>query len=1037
VALAGGIVAHRNVRLFPFVRYPLAVASDPTAKGDELGRTATAPVSSTARTEPAEDLGGSVGRYRLERALGEGGMGVVHAAFDPDLQRRVALKVLRIAAPSIEAKDRLLREARAMARLSHPNVVTVHEVGTANGRDYVAMELVSGETLADWLRSEDRRPADIVAAFVAAGRGLAAAHAAGIVHRDFKPHNVLRSRSGRIVVTDFGLAREAQADLPAQLEATLPLSARVVTFANSTPSALSGITVTGSLLGTPAYMAPEQWGGGLVTPATDQFAFCVALWEALAGERPYRGPTLDELRAQAALGPVALDASHIPRRLRQLLRRGLDPDPSRRWPNMDALLAQVVRAERRPGIAIAIAGGAVIAAGVLIAAMRAGDHLAARPACEPALLDPALVWPASAHTSLGKQTAAIALLDRDIAAWSAARTQTCGMEPATRGARLLCLDGVMAWNDAVARAAQASRNTAQQIDAGALLVDARVCERPRVPRLITTTSPELRDVVKTWLAQTATRVPLDSAAANALVARAATEPCASSLAHVLAAGIQKTTADRTHHIDEAQQEAERCGDDRVMVEVALASAKLMMDNEWLSAAVTAKLRLAEAAVHRVEQADLTAEIDLMRVEVAKRAEKLDDAIARASTAQAGFAARGRLRAELRAGLTALDLRQKRATPEDLAAISDTLRAWRARGAAGLGEGDEVVRELDIQMARNTWSRGDIAEADRALDRLRQPLPNERAQRVAGVVVDARGEPVAGATVSAAATLRGDSLQAARASRDVDALRTATSAADGRFEIADAAENAIVIAQLGTLRSLPMAGGEGVKLALAPTSRLEGRVDLAGRAPSNVVIFVRDLSVSPPWRYGIAAPVKADGSFALDGVPRRKVRVFASIDGLSDQTTGTEITVRDPVVRGIALSLTTSTRVVHVLVRNTVNTRLANAQVVVLPDKVASSNLLEINKHYSGGSARMARQLEGERAPPPVVAQARPGDLFVTMSEVPDGVASACAIGLPDLSDEEIERKLLKHMDKLQVICIPIPPRADVVTIEVPPFPRLD
>ncbi|MBC7974302.1 MAG: protein kinase, partial [Myxococcales bacterium] len=156
------------------VRYPPPVASDPPGK-DELGRTVTAPGSSSVRPLPADALGTSLGRYRLERELGEGGMGVVHAAFDPDLERRIALKVLRVAAPGIEAKDRLLREARAMARLSHPNVVTVHEVGTAHGRDYVAMELIQGETLADWLRSEKRRSVEIVAAFLAAGRGLAAA----------------------------------------------------------------------------------------------------------------------------------------------------------------------------------------------------------------------------------------------------------------------------------------------------------------------------------------------------------------------------------------------------------------------------------------------------------------------------------------------------------------------------------------------------------------------------------------------------------------------------------------------------------------------------------------------------------------------------------------------------------------------------------------------------------------------------------------------------------------------------------------------
>src|SRR5678816_2236920 len=144
----------------PMVRYSPPVASDP--KGDELGRTATDVACLSSPATPPEPLGASVGRYRLERELGAGAMGVVHAAFDPDLERRIALKVLRVAAPGTHAKDRLLREARAMARLAHPNVVTVHEVGTTNGRDFIAMELIQGETLADWLRSEDRRAVDII-----------------------------------------------------------------------------------------------------------------------------------------------------------------------------------------------------------------------------------------------------------------------------------------------------------------------------------------------------------------------------------------------------------------------------------------------------------------------------------------------------------------------------------------------------------------------------------------------------------------------------------------------------------------------------------------------------------------------------------------------------------------------------------------------------------------------------------------------------------------------------------------------------------
>jgi predicted Ser/Thr protein kinase len=1020
------------------VRYPPPVASDPTAKGgDDLGRTATAPVSSTARPEAADALGSSLGRYRLERELGEGGMGVVHAAFDPDLQRRIALKVLRIAAPSIEAKDRLLREARAMARLAHPNVVTVHEVGTAHGRDYVAMELILGDTLADWLRSEKRRPVEIVAAFLAAGRGLAAAHAAGIVHRDFKPHNVLRSRAGRIVVTDFGLAREAQAELPAHHEAAASRSSRPVLFPDSTPSSLTGITVTGSLLGTPAYMAPEQWGGGVVTPATDQFAYCVALWEALAGERPYRGPTLDELRAQAALGPGALDASKIPRQLRTILRRGLDPDPAQRWPNMDALLAQIVRVERRPGIALAIGVGVLVAASVLVVAMRAGDELAARPRCQASVLDPEQVWSPRAHADIGKQTVAAALLDREIAAWGAAHAAACELEPVARAPRLWCLDGVLARIDAVARAARASRD-AHQIDAGALLIDPKVCELPRAPRLMTSASPELRDVVATWLAQSATPVPLAAAAAAALVAKTAPDPCASALAHLLAADVPDSPAERSHHLEEAQQEAERCGDDRVLAETAIATAQHMMENEWLGATVTAKLRLADAAAHRVAQRDLIAQIDLMRVEAARRAENLDEAIARGAAAMEGFGVRGRLRAQIDAGLTVLGLRQIRATPADLAAVPALLAEWRARAVAQLGEADEIVRALDTRAAAWAFLHGDVAGAHARLEGLRHALPNPKPHAVAGTVVDLRGKPVAGATVTAGRLLRGDSAGAALGVTDLDLMRRTKTGPDGRFAIPDAVEDAVVIAELLDRRSSPEMIADEVKLALAPTSRLEGHVDLAGEAPTKVTVVVRDLAWPSTTRYEIVAPVGPDGAFSIDGVPRHGVRVFAAIEGLNQNLmSGTNVAVRDPVVRGIALSLAKSTRAVHVLVRNIVNTRLANAEVVVLPGKVPSMNFLAMQRQLRGASARLARQLEGEHAPKQIVEAAHPGDLFVTMTEVPDGVASACAFGLPELSDEDLTHKLNSHLDKLQVICTVIPEDAELVTIEVPPFPRLE
>src|SRR6185295_1099685 len=240
-------------------------------RAQDLARTETAVASAPAIH--VERLGATLGVYQLERELGAGAMGVVYAAFDPELTRRIAIKVLRSERATIEAKERLLREARAMARLAHPNVVTVYEVGTASGRDFIVMELIDGETLSQWLCAH-RPEGAILDAFLAAGCGLAAAHAAGIVHCDFKPRNVLRSREGRVAVTDFGLACDVTATAPHR-------DGRAVLVAGKASVGSLELTATGALLGTPPYMAPEQWCGAGVTAATDQFAYCVALWEAL------------------------------------------------------------------------------------------------------------------------------------------------------------------------------------------------------------------------------------------------------------------------------------------------------------------------------------------------------------------------------------------------------------------------------------------------------------------------------------------------------------------------------------------------------------------------------------------------------------------------------------------------------------------------------------------------------------------------------------------------------------------------------------
>jgi tetratricopeptide (TPR) repeat protein/tRNA A-37 threonylcarbamoyl transferase component Bud32 len=312
------------------------------------------------REIPVLAAGTSVGRYRVLECVGIGGMGVVYGAYDPELDRRIALKLLRgRGVRDRERNARLLREAQAMARLAHPNVITVYDVGThahlgdpsAPPLVFLAMEFVRGSTLGAWSRARRRTWPELREVIVAAGRGLAAAHAAGLVHRDFKPDNVLVGDDGRVRVTDFGLARMGPSrSVDDEEETPAP---RV---ASSGPPAI--VTETGTLLGTPAYMAPEQYGAGEVGPAADQFAFCVTLFEAAYGMRPFGGKTFVELATRVADGTIRPPppGRELPARVHAAIERGLSAEPRERFPDMDALLSELgadPRRRRRRRLALA------------------------------------------------------------------------------------------------------------------------------------------------------------------------------------------------------------------------------------------------------------------------------------------------------------------------------------------------------------------------------------------------------------------------------------------------------------------------------------------------------------------------------------------------------------------------------------------------------------------------------------------------------------------------------------------------------------
>ena len=285
-------------------------------------------VSAEDDTPPKRTLprGTNLGRYVLLDQVGRGGMGVVYSAFDPELDRKVAIKFLRGGRGNSAAAARalLLSEAQAVARLSHPNIVTVHDVGTFDGEVFFAMEYVKGETLLRAQRPGLAALQDTLALYLAAGEGLAAAHRAGIVHGDFKPENVLVGEDKRVRVTDFGLARAVSEHAP-------------------------------RFAGTPAYMAPEHWRGFPSDVRSDQYSFCVALLEAIEGRRPEE---VEEASPTRPPDPVSLRRRALPARVSRVLARGLAVDPTQRWPSMDALLDALREARlpfRKSTAALAIA----------------------------------------------------------------------------------------------------------------------------------------------------------------------------------------------------------------------------------------------------------------------------------------------------------------------------------------------------------------------------------------------------------------------------------------------------------------------------------------------------------------------------------------------------------------------------------------------------------------------------------------------------------------------------------------------------------
>jgi len=501
------------------------------------------------RGEPIDSFAPTtIAHFKIVRELGRGGMGIVYEAHDPELDRRVAIKVVRDRGAGSAAGVRLIAEAQAMARLAHPHVVAVHEVGTIDDQVYVAMELVPGDTLAGWLDRHPRPWRDIVAVFLQAGEGLLAAHRAGLIHRDFKPSNVLVDDGGRARVGDFGLAR----------------------CEDSSPGSLAKGSGNSGIAGTPAYMAPEQRFGAQVDARADQFAFAVSLYRALAPEHAIGTPS---------------------RRVRAAIARAHSLDPDARFAGMAEMLAELRAGSTSHRRRFVIAG-----AGLAIAGMAA--LLATRPAsssCDDGAYLVDQVWNPTARiaqlaaflharpgaTVTSSSTAAI--VDDWVDRWKLGRQAACTVDTPQRDARIGCLDGnlqdlraqVALWSDADPAIVD------HAVQAAAMLPQPQACAGTTSGQL----APALRDKIATLdalLRSGRTRQAHDGVAEILALAEGAQPPNPRALAAVLVtAGRIEREAGKLQaargYLSRAAREAGRATDDARLLDALLEEATVIVD----------------------------------------------------------------------------------------------------------------------------------------------------------------------------------------------------------------------------------------------------------------------------------------------------------------------------------------------------------------------------------------------------------------------------------------------------------------------------
>jgi tetratricopeptide (TPR) repeat protein len=1035
--------------------------------GKVIELTATAgPRASGERDSALLERGQGIGRYMIVDQLGQGGMGIVYAAYDPDLDRRVAIKVLRRSGSSSSrsSRTRLLREARAMAKLHHPNVVTVYEVGTVGDQDFVAMQYIDGSSLSEWLGDAVRRATvrQIIDAFVQAGRGLAAAHTAGLIHRDFKPANVLVDSDGRVRVSDFGLAQLLGDD------------AEESSAASASNTALDGLTRTGATMGTPAYMAPEQYLGGETDERTDQFSFCVALYEALYGERPFAGDTYDELRASVTAGVLRDEpaGADVPSHLRKVLARGLSADPEQRFPDMEALLAELARKPRRVGWYWAIGIGVVLV-GVGLAMYKDSDSADKAAMCD-AGDQLAGVWDDGVEADIRgafdrarvpDDVAERALkgfsdaLDGYAQRWRTMHTASCvatrvdkTQSEADWALRTGCLqekrDEIKALTDVFRRADEFAVEQAAQAARGLSRLDE--CADIESLRAGFEPPPEdERDAVIELRADLSEVKALDEAGQNGRALALAQE----ALRRARDIGYKPTLAEALRWVGSVQTSlgavtearaalaeailvAEEAGHLRVRAQAMISMTKIAA--VYTSRPEEARLegRRASAAIKSYggdklmegELDELLALTDLAEKNYEAAHDRLQRvaAVYKSLGEQAKYAhvllQRGHIFGEqlafrdalerFRDALVIYEIELGRDHPETVRATESFAAALRAVGSY------DTAREY-FSRAEAFWvsERGRAVLGDRARDEIRT---GNRVLR--GRVVSPSGEPVAKAEVVAGKMIFGDAKYMFASGGGVaDAtmgVRRTLTRDDGTYELTGVSEDDLLIGadhwSLGRSRAMRVPEGKSprtVDIALSPAGSVSGTVTISGRPAVGAVVVVAEMSGGDE-RAGVQAFTDAEGRYRFDGIAAGDYDIFLvkGADELNqDMLHSSKISVAAGAVLERDIAIDVGNIALEIDVAGAGGATIESAQVLLASERISASKGRELNaklvKAIASGSVKSTFWSRGQSR---------------SFDGLSPGEYTVCTVPLAgDYRDPEFMRKLAPHVFSLDVHCEPV------------------